>query len=123
MVEKRGEKVSIKPSQIKNLLMKARAFKMPEDYFFKRPQKKLHLNYAMIRFVTAKIGNEAYGFKTIENDPRAFFNASYIKEKKELHIHMRTPVRDEWNKLSDYVDIDIYMPENEIKKLNELVES
>jgi hypothetical protein len=104
------------PALFKKVLAQATKIRMPKDYFTERPQCRLLLNYAMLHFVNSKLG-----FKIPEADPTAFFNASWIKEKKELQIHLRMPVKDEWFNLIDYVDIDIYFPQNELEKIKGLL--
>ena len=104
------------PESIRKVLRSAAHVKLPKDYFTERPQCHLILNYAMLRFVESELG-----FKIQEADPKAFFNASWIKEKKELQMHLRMPVKDEWKNLVDYVDIDIYFPQNELQKIKGLI--
>ena len=106
------------PKRLYVMLKALRCLKYPKDYFTERPQCNLLLNYAMLRFVNSKLG-----FKISEADPKAFFNASWIKEKKELQMHLRMPVKDEWKNLVDYVDIDIYFPQNELEKIKGLLNS
>lgn len=106
---------------IHNILACAREIKLqPErdpEYFFKRPQTNLHLNYAMCRFVSAQIEGKKIGFKTEENDQRSMFNATYIQEHEEIDIHLRIPVADKWNNLQDYLDLDVYIPKTELQKI------
>jgi len=118
---KTGSAPTEEEEKIKNLLMKAERIEMPKDYFTTKPQRRLKLNYAMIRFLTAKI-EKNIGFKITQDDPKVFFNASYIKDKQQIDLHLRMPVFDEWHNLVDYVDIDLYFPATELNKILELTE-
>jgi hypothetical protein len=89
---------------------------MDKAYFLKYPEAHLRLNYANARFSISELA-----FKIQENDPRVYFTAKRITEKKEIAIHLRCPVKDEINNLEEFLDIDIYFPQEEVKKVQDLI--
>jgi len=101
---------------MKNVLAHFKKIKIPKDYFLKYPEANLKLDYAMARFIKSEIG-----LKIQQNDPRVYFTAKRIPEKKQIALHLRMPVKDEWNNLIDFLDIDVYFPEQEIKKIIKLI--
>ena len=103
--------------QMENILKHLKKIRMPKDYFYRYPEAILRLNYAMARFVKAEIG-----LKIKQDDPRVYFTAKHIPEKRQIALHLRMPVKDEWNNIIDFLDIDFYFPETEIKKIEELIE-
>lgn len=91
--------------------------KILRGYFNHYPEVILKLNYAMARFVKSEIG-----LKTEQKDPRVFFSAKLIQDRDEIAIHLRMPLKDKWNNLLDFLDIDIYFPTGEIEKINRLLQ-
>ena len=88
-----------------------------KGYFKKYPEALLRLNYAMARFVKSELG-----FKIQQDDPKVFFSAKHIPEEKQITLHIRMPVKDEWNKITEFLDIDVYFPQEEIAKITKLLE-
>jgi len=100
------------------LLECLQSVRIDKEYFLKYPEAILSLNYVMARFVTHELG-----FKIKQDDPKVFFSAKYIPEENQIAIHLRTPVKDEWNNLHDFLDIDIYFPRAELDKIKELLKN
>jgi len=82
-----------------------------KDYFQRYPDRRLKLDYLMVRFPKTEIG-----FKTRQN-PDAWFTVKYIPEKNQVGLHLRVPVRDEWNNLTEHLDLDIYFPKDQVEEI------
>ena len=102
--------------KLENILKSLKKIRISKEYFQKYPEVMLNLNYAMARFVKSELG-----FKVKQDDPQAFFSAKHIPEKNQITLHLRIPVKDEWNNIFEHLDIDIYFAESEIEKINELL--
>lgn len=101
---------------IENILKSLKKIRISKEYFEKYPEVKLKLNYAMVRFVKSELG-----FKIKQDDPNAFFTAKYIPEKEQLTLHVRTPMRDEWNNITEFLDIDLYFPKEMMQEIEKLL--
>jgi len=111
-----------KKERLKKLLqcfesLKDVKFIIDKDYFLKYPEAILTLNYAIARFIKSELG-----FKIQQDDPKVFFSAKHIPEKKQITIHIRMPVKDEWKKITEFLDIDIYFPQEELAKITKLLD-
>lgn len=95
-----------------------------KGYFLARPEVFLTLSYAIARFRDAKLGFAVRADEKGNALPEGvYFTAKTVKEKKQIVIHLRLPVIDQQHGgLSDYLDADIYMPQEEVYKLKDLVE-
>lgn len=89
----------------------------PKDYFVSKPSVTLNVGYAIIRFLESRAESGKIAFKTQDNDPNVLANAVFIRSKNQISIHFRAPIRDQWHKLVDHVDVDIYLPLDEVDKI------
>ena len=99
----------------KMLKQSLRKVRISKDYFKKYPEALLQIDYAMVRFVRNELG-----FKIKQGDPKVWFAFKRIPEKKQLVIHLRMPAKDKWNNILEFLDIDIYFPQDELEKVKEL---
>lgn len=89
--------------------------RISKDYFLEYPEAILQIDYAMARFIKSEIG-----FKIKQRDPKVFFSAKKIPKKSQVVLHLRMPVKDEWNDINEFLDIDIYFQQSELEKIVEL---
>ena len=59
-------------------------------------------------------------YKINQNQPNTWFTIKKIKEKglhNQYQFHIRFNGRDKWNNISDCIDIDCYISEEEFNKI------
>jgi len=66
----------------------------------------------MVRFPKNELA-----FKTIDQDPAVWFTMKYIPERNQVALPLRVPVRDEWNNLTEHLDLDIYFPKDQVEEI------
>ena len=74
------------------------------------------------RYVIARFMNKKTAFKTTDFQPVLLTIKPIIEENigKQIQLHLRFKGKDYWNNLSDTLDIDVYIPFNEWKKIKEV---
>lgn len=87
-----------------------------KDHFRQYPERRLRLDYCMLRFPKSEVA-----LKTTDQDPAAWFTAKHIPERNQVALHLRVPVRDEWNNLGDHLDLDIYFQAQQVAEIMELL--
>lgn len=83
-----------------------------KDHFERYAEARLKLDYAILRLPRNEIA-----FKTRDQDPRVWFTAKHIPERAQVALHLRVPVRDEWNQLDEFIDLDIYFPKDQLAEM------
>ena len=83
-----------------------------KEYFKRYAERQLKLDYAMLRLPKSDLA-----FKTKDQDPRVWFTAKYIPERAQVALHLRVPTSDEWNQLSEFIDLDIYFPKDQLGEM------
>jgi len=86
------------------------------DHFSRYAERRLKLDYAIARFAKSEVA-----LKTRDQDPQAWFTVKRIPERSQLAVHLRVPVRDELNNLTDHLDLDIYFQEGQVAEMIELL--
>lgn len=82
----------------------------------------MKLNYASCRFMKSK-----RAYRTGYNDNVKYFTAKLEQGDDErgnikmLHIHLRTPAKDRWFGDEEDLDIDLYIHEDSLEELKELL--
>jgi len=87
-----------------------------KNHFSRYAERRLKLDYAIARFPKSEVA-----LKTRDQDPQAWFTAKRIPERSQLAVHLRVPVRDELNNLTDHLDLDIYFQEGQVAEIMELL--
>ena len=83
-----------------------------KDHFERYAEARLKLDYAILRFPKSDVA-----FKTQDQDPRVWFTAKHIPERAQVALHLRMPVKDERNQLTDFLDFDIYFPKDQLAEM------
>lgn len=83
-----------------------------KDHFERYAEARLKLDYAILRFPKSEVA-----FKTQDQDPRVWFTAKHIPERAQVALHLRMPVKDERNQLTDFLDFDIYFPKEQLAEM------
>jgi len=75
----------------------------------------LNVDYCILR-----MNKHVETYKIDQKQPHTFFTFKQIQEKnlpKQHHIHLRFNGKDDFSDCKDTIDIDIYIPINELSKL------
>lgn len=83
-----------------------------KNHFERYAEARLKLDYAILRFPKSEVA-----FKTQDQDPRVWFTAKHIPERAQVALHLRMPVKDERNQLTDFLDFDIYFPKDQLTEM------
>jgi len=83
-----------------------------KNHFERYAEARLKLDYAILRFPKSEVA-----FKTQDQDPRVWFTAKHIPERAQVALHLRMPVKDERNELTDFLDFDIYFPKEQLAEM------
>ena len=83
-----------------------------KNHFERYAEARLKLDYAILRFPKTDVA-----FKTQDQDPRVWFTAKHIPEREQVALHLRMPVKDERNELTDFLDVDIYFPKEQVAEI------
>jgi len=86
--------------------------KYSKTHFERYAEARLKLDYAILRFPKSEVA-----FKTQDQDPRVWFTAKHIPERAQVALHLRMPVKDERNQLTDFLDFDIYFPKDQLAEM------
>ena len=81
-------------------------------HFERYAEARLKLDYAILRFPKSEVA-----FKTQDQDPRVWFTAKHIPERAQVALHLRMPVKDERNELTEFLDFDIYFPKDQLVEM------
>lgn len=89
-------------------------------------EKFLQLNYANCRFMKSK-----RAFRTSYNPKNTWFTLKLEqgndfetnKEIRMIHLHLRTPAEDRIYNEKEDLDIDIYIPDSEFNKIQEVIKN
>jgi len=87
-----------------------------KTHFERYAEVRLKLDYAILRFPKSEVA-----FKTQDQDPRVWFTAKHIPERAQVALHLRMPVKDERNELTDFLDFDIYFPKDQVAEIAKLL--
>lgn len=88
-----------------------------KNYFQHYPERRLKFEYSNLNL--PKIG---VSFRTRQQDPCAWFTVKYIPEKGQAAIHLRVPIKDQWNDFADFLDLDIYFPKDQVMEMVKVLE-
>ena len=72
------------------------------------------------KYIIARFMKQKTAFKIKHFEPVLCY-FGILDTDGQLHIHVRFDGRDEWNKLEDTLDIDMYFPKEEIRKIRGLL--
>jgi hypothetical protein len=87
-----------------------------KDHFERYAERGLKLDYAMVRFPKSEVA-----FKTRDQDPAVWFTVKHIPQRNQVALHVRVPVRDDWNNLTDHLDLDIYFPKDQLAEMTKVL--
>lgn len=88
-----------------------------KNYFQRYPERRLKFEYSNLNL--PKIG---VSFRTRQQDPGAWFTVKHIPEKDQVAIHLRVPIKDQWNDFADFLDLDIYFPKDQVMEMVKVLE-
>lgn len=74
----------------------------------------LQIHYAILRFMKNKTA-----YKTKQEPTDVIFSIKPIQEKNlppQYHLHLRFPGKDHYTNQDEIIDLDLYLPIEELKK-------